>query len=60
MNGTLHFMELLNRQTDSEDITANNYTTDNSNVPDKTEVRVLDLERAVRQMKNNKPPEYDG
>jgi hypothetical protein len=30
-----HFMELLNVQTDSEDITENMYATDSSNVPDK-------------------------
>jgi hypothetical protein len=51
-----HFMELLNVQTDSEDITEKNYTTDNSNIPDKLEVNMLDLETVVRQMKNNKSP----
>jgi hypothetical protein len=35
-----HFIELLNVQTDSEDITEHNYTTENSNVPDNTEVNV--------------------
>jgi hypothetical protein len=35
-----HFMELPNVQTEREDITENNYITDNSNVPDKTEVNV--------------------
>jgi hypothetical protein len=49
-----HLMELLNIQTDSEDITENNYTTDINNVPDKIEVNMLDVETAVRQMKNNK------
>jgi hypothetical protein len=39
----VHFMELLNRQTDSEDITENNYTTENSNVPDKIQVNMLDM-----------------
>jgi hypothetical protein len=33
-----HCMELLNEQTDCEDITENNYLTENSNVSDKIEV----------------------
>jgi hypothetical protein len=56
MDGTL--MELLNGQTDSEDITEN-YITENSNIPDKIQVNTLDLERVMRQMKNNKSPGYD-
>jgi hypothetical protein len=44
-------MELLNVQTDSDDITENSYTT---NIPDKIEVSMLDLETVVWQMKNNK------
>jgi hypothetical protein len=35
-----HCMELLNVQTDSEDISENNYTTDNSNVPERIVVKV--------------------
>jgi hypothetical protein len=46
------FIELLNGQTDSEDFRENNYTTDNSNVPDKAKVSMLDLKTAMRQMKN--------
>jgi hypothetical protein len=42
------FMELLNVQTDSEDIT----------IPDKIEVNMLGIETAMRQMKNNKSPGY--
>jgi hypothetical protein len=38
-------MELLNGETDSENITGNNYTTENSNVPDKTEDTDLDNEQ---------------
>jgi hypothetical protein len=38
-----HFVELLNGQTDSEDITENNHITQNSNVPDKAEVNMLHL-----------------
>jgi hypothetical protein len=53
-----HFMELLNGQTDSEDITENNCIAENSYVPDKIEVNMLSLESAVRQMKNNKSPGY--
>jgi hypothetical protein len=58
VDGTLH-TELLNVQTDSKDITENTYTTDSNNVPDKIEVNMLDLETAVRQMKNDKSPGYD-
>jgi hypothetical protein len=54
-----HCMELLNVQTESEDITENNYTTENSNIPDKIDINLLDLETAVRQIKNNKSPGYD-
>jgi hypothetical protein len=32
---------------------------ENSNIPYKIEVNVLDLETAVRQMQNNKSPGYD-
>jgi hypothetical protein len=46
-----HFMESLSVQTDSEDIIENNYTTHSSNVPDRTEVNMLNLETAVRQIK---------
>jgi hypothetical protein len=53
-----HFMELLNIQADREDITENKYTTENSNIPDKTEVNMLDLETVVRQMKNNTLPGF--
>jgi hypothetical protein len=45
-------MELLNVQIGS-DVTENSYNTDNTYVPDKTEVNMLDMETAVRQMKNN-------
>jgi hypothetical protein len=54
-----HFMELLNGQTDSEYITENNYSTENSNVPDKVEVNMLDLETTMRQIKYNKSPGYN-
>jgi hypothetical protein len=50
-----HFMGLLNGQMDSEDITENNYTTEDTNIPDKIEVNMLDLETAVRPMKNKSP-----
>jgi hypothetical protein len=56
-----HFMALLNGQTDSEDITYNNNTTENSNIPDKIEnifYNMLDLETVKRQMKYNKLPGY--
>jgi hypothetical protein len=43
-------MELLNVQTDSEDITENIHTTDNCNIPDKIDINMLYLETAVRQM----------
>jgi hypothetical protein len=36
-------------------ITENNYTTENSNIPDNTEVNMLDLETGMRQMKNKSP-----
>jgi hypothetical protein len=52
-------MELLNIQTDSKNITENHYTTEKSNVPDKTEVNMLDLETAMEQMKNNKSSGYN-
>jgi hypothetical protein len=45
-------MELLNGQTDNEEITENNYLTESNNVPDKTEVKILHLETVLRQMKN--------
>jgi hypothetical protein len=40
-----HFMELLNVQTDSEDITENSCTTDSSNIPEKIEVNTLNLKK---------------
>jgi ribosomal protein L33 len=40
-DGTLHGVI---KSTDCEDITENNYTTDNSNTPDKIEVNMLDPE----------------
>jgi hypothetical protein len=52
-------MELLIVQTDSENITENNYTIDNSNVLGKIEVSMSDLETAVREMKSNKSPAYN-
>jgi hypothetical protein len=55
---TEHFMELLNVQTDYEGIPENNYTTENSNVPENTEVNMLDMETVMRHMKNNKSPGY--
>jgi iron uptake system EfeUOB component EfeO/EfeM len=41
------------------DITENNYSTENSNVPDKMEVNMSDLETVMRQMKNNKSSGYN-
>jgi ferric iron reductase protein FhuF len=55
----VHFMELLNGQTDSEDITGNNYTTENNNVLDKIEVNMLEFETAIWQIKNNESSGYD-
>jgi hypothetical protein len=49
-----HFIELLNGQNDSENITENNYTTENSNVSDMIQVNMLDMKTAMRQTKNNK------
>jgi hypothetical protein len=41
--------ELLNGQTNNtDDITGNSYTTENSNIPDKTKVNMSDLETAMR------------
>jgi hypothetical protein len=54
-----HFMELLSVQNNSEDITENNHTTENSNVLDKIEVNMLDLETVTRKMKNNKSQGHD-
>jgi hypothetical protein len=48
-----HFMELLNGQTDSEDIADNSCTAECSNVLDKIQVNMSDLETAMRQVKNN-------
>jgi hypothetical protein len=42
-------MELLNVKPATENITENKYTTENSNVPDKTEVTKLDIETAMRK-----------
>jgi intergrase/recombinase len=41
-----------------KEITENNYTTENSNVPDKKEVNMLDLETVMKQIKNNKSLGY--
>jgi hypothetical protein len=41
-----HFIELLNVQTDSEDITENNYPTKNCNIPEKIEVKFGNIEEA--------------
>jgi hypothetical protein len=53
-----HIMVLLNIQADNEDIPENIYTTENSNVPDKIEVNILDIETLMRHTKNNKPQGY--
>jgi iron uptake system EfeUOB component EfeO/EfeM len=52
-------MELLNGQTDCEDITENNYTTENCDLLDKIQVNVLHLETAMMQTKNNKSLGYN-
>jgi hypothetical protein len=52
------YMELVNGQTEGEDITEKNYATENSNVPGNIEENMLHLETALRQMKNNKSPGY--
>jgi hypothetical protein len=42
-------MDLLNGQPATENITENNYTSKNSNVPDKTKVTELDIKTAMRK-----------
>jgi hypothetical protein len=54
-----HFMKLLTVQTDSEDITENNYTTENGYVPDKiqvnkkTDIQQLSYQSTRRETGNN-------
>jgi hypothetical protein len=54
-----HFTDLLNVQTVFECITENSYTSDYDNAPDKVQVNMLDLEAAMRRMKNSKSPGYE-
>jgi hypothetical protein len=53
-----HFVKLFSGQTGSKNITENNYTTENSNIPHKMEVSILNLKTTIRQMKNNKSLVY--
>jgi hypothetical protein len=45
-----HFMELLNVQTDSEDIKENSYIPENSNIPDKVKGKVVLLHSIEEQL----------
>jgi hypothetical protein len=51
-----HFKKLLNGLTDNEDITKNNYTTENRYIPDK--IDMVDSETSMLQVLN-KSPKYD-